>query len=114
MKRNVLTYKDYISTINFSSEDDLFHGKIEGIDDLVSFEGRSVEELKTAFEEAVEDYLETCQRIGKEPFKSYNGSFNIRIDPTLHQKAVRKAIIEGISLNKFVEKAIEDKVRTLQ
>lgn len=108
--KNVLAYKDYISTISYSSDDDVFHGKIEGIDDLVNFEGTSVQELKLAFEEAVEDYIDTCIQLGKQPLKSYNGSFNVRIDPEIHRKAVRKAIIEGISLNKLVEKAIEEKV----
>jgi predicted HicB family RNase H-like nuclease len=55
---DVLRYKDYISTIHFSVEDDVYHGKIIGINDLVSFEGKTVEELKQAFEKAIEDYLE--------------------------------------------------------
>ena len=109
--KNMMTYKNYMSTIYYSSEDDVFHGKIEGINDLVNFEGRSVEELKTSFYEAVDDYIETCNKIGKQPMKSFNGSFNIRINPLLHRKASQIAIVEGISLNKFVEKAIQDKVK---
>jgi predicted HicB family RNase H-like nuclease len=111
MKNSIMTYKQYFSIISYSSEDDIFHGKIEGIDDLVTFEGRSVDELKKAFQEAVEDYIETCKEIGKQPLKSYNGSFNVRIDPILHKKAVNKATVEGITLNKFVEKAIEKLVK---
>lgn len=56
--KNTLEHKDFIGSVSFSSEDEVFHGKIEGIDDLVTFEGGSVADLKSAFEEAVEDYIE--------------------------------------------------------
>jgi predicted HicB family RNase H-like nuclease len=108
--KDAMVYKDYYSTIHYNDEDEVFHGKIEGIDDLVTFEGESVAELKKAFQEAIDDYIKTCKEINKEPLKSYTGSFNIRIDPEIHKKAVRKATLAGISLNKFVEKAIEEKV----
>ena len=86
--KDILTYKGYIGTVHFSAEDDVFYGKIEGIRDLVSFEGQSVDELKKAFQEAVEDYLEFCKQIGKRPEKSYKGSFNIRISPEIHRQAI--------------------------
>ena len=108
--KNILEYKGFLSTINYSSEDEVLYGKIEGINDLVSFEGESVKELKKTFKEAVEDYLETCSELGKNPLKTYNGSFNIRVKPEIHEKAVYKAKTQNISLNKFVEKAIEEKI----
>lgn len=106
--KDILIYKDYIGTIHYSTEDETFYGKIEDIVDLVSFEGQSVSEMKKAFEEAVDDYIETCKALNKEPSKPYKGSFNVRINPELHRKAARKATIEGISLNQLVEKAIEE------
>lgn len=102
-----MKYKDYIGSVHYSAEDEVFFGKIEGINDLISFEGRNVTELKAAFREAVEDYLELCNLNGKEPEKMYKGSFNIRIKPELHKKAAQKALIEGKSLNQYVEEAIE-------
>lgn len=57
---NTIEYKNFIGSVSFSSEDEVFHGKIEGIDDLVTFEGVTVADLKSAFEEAVEDYIEIC------------------------------------------------------
>ena len=66
---NTLEHKNFIGSVSFSSEDEVFHGKIEGIDDLVSFEGITVSELKSAFEEAVEDYVEICLQILK-PYSS--------------------------------------------
>ena len=66
---DILQHKNYYASVHFSSDDEVFYGRILGINDLVSFEGASVKELKSAFEEAVQDYLETCAEIGKEPEK---------------------------------------------
>jgi predicted HicB family RNase H-like nuclease len=109
--KDIMTYKDYIATIRYSNEDEVFFGQIEGIDDLISFEGQSVTELKAAFIDAVEDYLDSCEQNGKIPEKAYKGSFNIRISPELHKQAVRQALIEKISLNQFIEKAVMERVK---
>lgn len=105
--KDVLTYKNHIGSVRFSAEDKVFYGKIEGIDDLVTFEGRSVNELVSAFQEAVEDYAELCEKAGKPVRKSYKGSFNVRIDPELHKKAANLSIDLGLSLNQLVEEAIQ-------
>jgi predicted HicB family RNase H-like nuclease len=94
------------ASVHFSSEDDVFFGKLLGIDDLVNFEGGSVKELKRAFHEAVDDYLETCQGLGKEPNKTYKGTFNVRISTDLHKAAAIYAASNNISLNEFVKTAI--------
>lgn len=106
-----MKYKDFIGSVSFSAEDEVFYGKIEGINDLVTFEGCSVDELKKAFVEAVEDLIEIAKTTGKPMERSYKGSFNIRIDPELHRTAARKAIESGISLNQLVEEAIEKWVK---
>jgi predicted HicB family RNase H-like nuclease len=105
--KDVLTYKGFIGTVHFSAEDKVFHGKIEGTDDLVTFEGHSVEELIKAFHNEVDDYIALCKEMGKEPIRSYKGSFNVRISPEMHRKAVEKATQKGLSLNQFVQTAIE-------
>ena len=107
---DILQYKNYFATVHFSAEDEVFHGKIIGINDLVSFEGTNVKELKAAFHEAVDDYIETCKKIGKDPEKTYKGSFNIRISPDLHRKAAREATLKNMSLNDFVRHAIDQLV----
>jgi predicted HicB family RNase H-like nuclease len=107
---DTMTYKCYIGTVHYSEEDEVFHGKIEAINDLIMFEGKSVKELKKAFHEAVDDYLETCKEMGREPQKPFKGNFNVRISSELHKKAVEKATRQGVSLNQFVQKAIEEKV----
>ena len=108
--KDILKYKDFTGTVQFSADDEVFHGKIAGIDDLVTFEGISVEELKISFREAVEDYIEICKSIGKSPHKFYKGSFNVRVKPVVHKKAVLKSIELGLSLNQFVEQAIQYKL----
>lgn len=108
--KDTIRYKNFIGSIHFSADDDIFYGKIEGIGDTVTFEGQSVNELKTAFHEAVDDYLALCKEVGKEPLKSAKGSFNIRIPPQLHRQAISKAAYEGVSLNRLVRRAIENEV----
>ena len=110
---SALEYKGYFGSIEFSNEDDCFYGKILGINDLVTFEGSSVEEIRAAFREAVDDYLLMCERVGKEPEKTYKGSFNVRIDPELHKKASILAQTRHISLNQFIELSIAEKVDQL-
>jgi predicted HicB family RNase H-like nuclease len=105
--KDTLTYKDLIGSVHFNAEDRVFHGRIEGINDLVTFEGRSVDELIDAFYEAVNDYIELCREAGKKPLQSCRGSFNVRIHPDMHRKALQKALGEGISLNRLVQRAIE-------
>jgi len=103
---DILSYKDYYATVHYSGNDEVFFGKIEGINDLVNFEGKSVAELKRAFREAVNDYIETCKEIGKEPEKTYKGSFNVRVSSKLHKEAAIVASQKRISLNQFVQAAI--------
>lgn len=103
---DVLEYKSYYAEVHFSSEDEVFYGKIIGTNDLVSFEGTTVKELKKAFQEAVDDYLATCKELGKEPEKMYKGNFNVRIPSELHRQAARYAALKKMTLNEFVRHAI--------
>jgi len=104
---DILQYKGYYAEIHFSAEDEVFYGKLIGINDLVNFEADSVKGLKKAFKEAVEDYLETCQNLNKTPDKTYKGSFNVRIPSELHKEAALFAAIKKITLNDFVRYAID-------
>jgi len=110
--KNIITYKKFLGTINFSPEDDILFGKIEGINDLVTFEGKSVDEITKSFQYAVDDYLEICERTGKEVYKSLKGSFNVRIPPEMHYLADQKAKQLRISLNQFVQEAIKKELKT--
>ena len=109
--KDLLQYKDFIGSVHFSSDDSVFFGKIEGISDLVTFEGDSVKEIKRSFEEAVDDYVLLCEENSRPIQKTYKGSFNIRISPELHRKAVQTSLKRGLSLNQLVHAAIEKEVK---
>ena len=104
--KNYLEYKSYIGTVEFSAEDKVFFGKIHGINDVVSFEGVSVAELETAFQEAVDDYLETCMALKKSPDKVFKGSFNVRVSGDLHRNAALLATRKGLNINEVVKLAL--------
>mgnify|MGYP002614569612 CR=1 FL=1 len=108
--KNTISYKNYIGSVNFSEEDMVFYGKVIGITDSISFEGDTVESLVEDFHDAVDEYLEFCKENGKEPQQPYKGSFKVRSTSDLHRKASLGASARNISLNSYVEEAIEMQV----
>lgn len=108
---NTLNYKGFIGSVEFSEEDNVFFGKIEGIDGLVNFEGESVRELTDSFHEAVEDYLAYCAEENIPLHKSYTGKLNINISPTVHSQIVALAKKAGITVDAFIEHTLEKEVR---
>lgn len=104
--KNMMEYKDYFGTVEYSEPDGLLFGKVIGIGSLISYEGRSVDELRNDFEEAVDDYLKLCAEKGIEPEKIYKGSFNVRISPALHRSLALYSASHDQSLNASVEEAI--------
>jgi len=105
--KDTMTYKGYLGSVHYNDDDKVFCGKLEFIRALVSYEGTDVVSLRTAFEEAVDDYLELCEETGKKPEKPLRGTFNIRLDPALHQRLVVNARDEGKTLNAFIKDALE-------
>lgn len=108
---NTLKYKGYIGSVAYSEPDNVFFGKIEGIEGLVNYEGESVQELTAAFHEAVDDYLIFCEEHNWKPQKSYTGAFNVRIAPDTHRDIANLAAEAGISLNAFVKRALSEAVK---
>ncbi|MFI3211977.1 MAG: type II toxin-antitoxin system HicB family antitoxin [Eubacteriales bacterium] len=103
---NILEYKGYYSKVEFSVEDGVLFGKIEGIVDLITFESDNICEIVTEFESAVDEYLLLCAEMGKEPNKVYKGSFNVRIAPSTHRRIAKEAYKNNISLNQWIEEAL--------
>lgn len=104
---NTMMHKGYAARVEYSEEDGCFIGHIAGIRDVIGFHGESVSELRTAFEEAVDDYLETCSKLNREPNHPYSGQFRLRLSPELHARAALIAETKGKSLNTWVTEAIE-------
>ena len=109
---SVLRYKGYSARPEFSVDDKVFYGKILGIDDLVDFYTADAGKLEEEFHAAVDDYLEFCKEVGKEPCKVYKGVFNVRIQPKLHRELVRISEMNGETLNAVVEKALQNYVQS--
>lgn len=107
---NLLSYKNYNGTVEYSKEDRCLFGKVIGIKSLLSYEGDSVRELEQDFQNVVDEYLADCKERSVEPEQPYKGSFNVRISPELHRTIAIYAIEHGKSLNAVVEEAIGNMV----
>lgn len=103
---NMLEYKGYYGTVEFSENDNILFGKVVGVNSLISYEGDSIKSLREDFEGAVDDYIEMCADNGVEPEKVYKGSFNVRISPELHKSLALFSASRGETLNSTVEEAI--------
>ncbi len=103
-----MEYKGYIGSVEFSQEDCLLYGKVQGIRSLISYEGKSAAELVEDFHGAVDDYLALCRAEGVEPERAFKGSFNVRFkSPELHKRAAVFAYNHNMSLNSVVEESVE-------
>lgn len=111
---NILKYKGYHGSIEFSAEDNMLIGSVIGIQDSLNFHGHSIEEITQSFHDCIDGYLEMCAAFGRSPDKVYKGSFNIRIPQDLHRQAAIMAETEGISLNQFIQQAIEERVKPVR
>ena len=103
---DVITYKGFIGSVHFASEDRVFYGKIEGINDLITFEGETVDQLEEGFKYMVDEHIKDCKKNNYPLEKSYKGNLNIRLSPELHKKAAHNATLRGISLNQYINEAI--------
>lgn len=108
--KNTITYKGYIGSVEFSQEDEVFFGKVQGIQSLISYEGTNASELIKDFQSAVDEYLESCIKDGIKPETAYKGSFNVRLSSETHRQAAIYAIEHNQSLNSFIEDAVKEKL----
>jgi predicted HicB family RNase H-like nuclease len=104
---NMIEYKDYLGSIYYSDEDQIFYGKVEYIRSLISFQGEDIASVRANFQEAIDDYLDFCQEQNIVPEKSFKDSFNVLVGSKLHRQAILFAQKHGINLNKLVTDAIE-------
>lgn len=103
-----LSHRGYHARVAFDADDEVFVGHIAGINDIVGFHADTVEDLKAAFREAVDDYLAACARLGKAPQKPYSGRVMFRISPEVHARAAVAAELSGQSLNEWAEAALAE------
>lgn len=102
-----MNYKGYCGAVQYSDEDSLMVGTVLGIRDSLNFHGQTVAEITQSFHDSIDGYLDMCKKLGRSPDKEYKGSFNVRMSPQLHRRAVIAAESNGMTLNQFVQRAVE-------
>ena len=106
----MMEYKGYVGKVEFDDEAGIFHGEVLDTRDMITFQGQSVAELKTAFQGSIDDYLAFCEQRGEEPNKPFSGQFVTRIPPELHRQVNLAASISGKSLNAWVVEQLQTAV----
>lgn len=110
MSKATLNHKGYVGSCEVSFEDGCLHGQIMFIDDLITFEGTTPDELQQSFAAEVDRYLAYCAKTGKPANKPYSGSFNVRVGPELHRKAAMEAYRMNLGLNEYITKAVKESI----
>ncbi len=109
--KDYIHYKGYYGSVHFDEDDVIFHGKIEFIRALVTYEATDAKGLKKAFQEAVNDYLDVCKLKKLEPEKPFKGSLNVRLGSELHRRVAIAAEQNSLTINKFIASALERAVK---
>jgi predicted HicB family RNase H-like nuclease len=104
---SIMTYKGYSARIAFDADDEIFFGSLAGVSDVIGFHSDTVAGLKQAFHEAVDDYMATCEKLGRSPQKPYSGKMMFRVDPEIHARAAKAAELAGKSLNQWAEEVLD-------
>ncbi len=104
----MMEHKGYVGKVEFDDESGVFHGEVANLRDVVTFEGKTVAELRKAFRGSVDDYLAFCEERGESPEKPYSGRFVVRVDPSLHKAIATRAKLKSKSLNAWVHDVLED------
>ena len=108
---NVIRYKGFLGSVEASPEDKCLYGKLLYINDLVTYEAETVADLEAEFKSSIDDYCETCKKLGREPMKPFKGSLNVRIGQELHKEVALHAAFSGISLNEYIKLAVQNQVQ---
>ncbi len=105
---DLLHYKGCLGSVEYSQEDDVLHGKLQGIGALVNYEGEDLKTLKAAFEEAVDSYLEFCKEVGETPEKPFEQAIQYQPDPIHYQRAINYAKEHDLSVKAVLDRALEE------
>ena len=107
---DTIKYKGFIGSVQFAAEDRAFYGKVEGVNDLITFEGSTIDELEKGFKYMVDAHIKDSNKNNTPVEKSYKGNLNIRLSPELHKKAAYNASSKGLSLNQYINNAIKKEI----
>ncbi len=102
-----MTTMHHVARIELDEEAGLFHGEVTNIRDVLTFQGRTLDELRAAFADTITDYVEWCRKRGKEPERPFSGNFTLRVSPELHRRVAARAAEAGKSINAYVAETLE-------
>src|SRR6266478_6191197 len=103
----MMKYKGYFGEVTYDDKAKIFHGEVIGLKDVITFQGRSVSELKKAFQDSINDYLAWCEERGEQPQKTYSGKLHIRMNPQLHAHLAVEAAKQNMSLNDLINQKLD-------
>ena len=103
-----MKYRGYTGHISYDAEAKIFHGEVVGLSDIITFQGKSTDELERALRDSIDTYIQWCAERGEQPEKTFSGTFNLRLPPELHARISLKAKVAGISLNSYIIKELEE------
>ena len=102
----MMIYKGYLGEVTYDDEAEIFHGEVIGLKDVITFQGKTVRELKKAFHDSINDYLAWCHERGEQPERTYSGNLRIRMNPELHAHLALDAAKQGKSLNDLINEKL--------
>lgn len=103
----MLKYKGYTGVVQFDEKAMIFHGEVVGLRDVITFRGKTPEEIKKEFIDSIDGYINWCKELGQEPEKPYSGNVHLRLNPELHAKLVTEAKTHGVSLNSYINETLQ-------
>lgn len=101
-----MKYKGYFGEVTFDDEAKIFHGEVIGLKDVITFQGKTVNEIEKAFKDSINDYLAWCKERGEQPEKTYSGNIRLRMNPDTHAHLALEAARQGISLNTLINEKL--------
>jgi len=110
----MLNYKGYIGHVEFDEDAEIFYGEVINTKDIITFQGKTVKELKQAFIDSIDDYLDFCTSRGEKPEKPFSGKLNLRLTPDIHREAYITAKCEGMSLNTWIVDTVKEAIHHQQ
>jgi predicted HicB family RNase H-like nuclease len=103
----MLTYKGYTGIVEFDADAEIFHGEVIDTSDVITFQGKNAKEIKKAFRDSIDDYLDFCEELQKAPDKPFSGKFVLRVSPQLHHKLYKQSMVSKKSLNAWLVEKLE-------
>ena len=109
---NTMDIDGHRAIISFDPESNQFRGEFIGLNGGADFYAKSVQALRKEGTRSLKTFLVVCEERGIEPYKSFSGKFVVRVPPDLHARVAEAATAAGVSINQWVQEALEREAHT--